>query len=672
MTHIQSLLPGVSHLWDLTLGTPDVTIAILDGPIDQSHTAFHGCNIEQLPGVISTASPDGPSGQHGTHIASILLGRHGSEVHGIAPECRGVVVPIFHDSPAGIVPCSEEELARSIQVAADAGANLINVSGGRLSMDGRAGRHLQEAVRRCDRDGILLIAAAGNDGCQCHQVPAAIESVLAVGACDSLGVPLEFSNWGPLYRTHGVLAVGQDVIGALPGGGVVARTGTSFAAPQVTGIAALLMSLQRSLDEPLNPASVRAAIVNGATGCRAESAGDCDRVLAGQIHVGRTLDLFNKGAIEVTDFPESTLEEPVVDDSVVAAEVVDQPGQQPDAVIASESSATTSADADGITARTVPGPAANVTTSPSRISPSACGCGGNAAARIVYALGRIGYDFGTQARYDSFLQYMRAYFWKTSETDPLAVNPNNPEQMVEYLHGNPESATDLIWTLRQSDTTLYSIKPTGAFAEQTYALLREFLHDQYVLIDVPDSKAKIPLSEVNAIPGYLAGNARLLNGQVVETILPDYRGMANWNIEKLIDVAGDALAEEIAKVVEARADDAVNGDVLSEIRSFLSRIYYEFENMGADPADRALNYAGTNLWEIFRAFWKEVQGGFVLSTFSVQPSKICRPDSSCWDVKLTFFDPRDLNQARNQYLLTIDVSDVIPVSLGLPKHWAIY
>jgi subtilisin family serine protease len=87
------------------------------------------------------------------------------------------------------------------------------------------------------------LRAAGNDGGECLHLPAALESVLAVGAMDAQGRPLDFSNWGQAYQSQGLLAPGENLLGAKPGGGTILRSGTSFATPIVSGIVALLLSI---------------------------------------------------------------------------------------------------------------------------------------------------------------------------------------------------------------------------------------------------------------------------------------------------------------------------------------------------------------------------------------------------------------------------------------------
>jgi subtilisin family serine protease len=111
------------------------------------------------------------------------------------------------------------------------------------------------------------VSAAGNDGCDCLHVPAALSSVLAVGAMDSQGKPSDFSNWGTAYQSKGLLAPGENILGAKPGGGTDRLNGTSFAAPIVSGVAALLLSLQVQRGKPPDPHGIRKLLLQTATPC---------------------------------------------------------------------------------------------------------------------------------------------------------------------------------------------------------------------------------------------------------------------------------------------------------------------------------------------------------------------------------------------------------------------
>jgi cyanobactin maturation PatA/PatG family protease len=238
-------MAGMKELWNETLGDPRLCIAVVDGPVDETHPSLASANLTRIAPAASHASAVGPAAQHGTHIASIIFGQHDGPIVGIAPSCRGLILPIFADGPDGsLAPCSQVDLARAILLATEHGAHVINISSGQFEPSGEAHPLLADAVRHCVNSNVLVVAAAGNEGCECLHVPGALPSVLVVGAMDADGVPLAFSNWGERYRTQGVLAPGENVTGASLDGGTVMNTGTSYATPIVAGVAALLLSLQ--------------------------------------------------------------------------------------------------------------------------------------------------------------------------------------------------------------------------------------------------------------------------------------------------------------------------------------------------------------------------------------------------------------------------------------------
>ena len=84
---------------------------------------------------------------------------------------------------------------------------------------------------------------------------------------DADGTPLGSSNWGSAYRTQGILAAGENIPGAAPGGDVTMRSGTSFAAPQVSGFAALMLSIQLKQGRKPDPRAVRQALLETAMPC---------------------------------------------------------------------------------------------------------------------------------------------------------------------------------------------------------------------------------------------------------------------------------------------------------------------------------------------------------------------------------------------------------------------
>ena len=319
------ILAGLDKLWHETQGDPRVAIGVLDGPVDVAHPAFSQAHLKLVDAGIVPMAREGLAAQHGTHVASVIFAGHGQgPLQGIAPGCRGVIIPIFADGPGGTIrTASQFDLARAIDLAMTQGVSVISISGGQFRPSGAAHPTLADSVRECHRRGILIVGAAGNEGCECVHVPAAMPSVLAVGAMDNEGRPLEFSNWGRAYADQGVLAPGQDVLGAAPGGGLVSRTGTSYATPIVAGLAGLLLSLQLRGGGRPDAAAVRTAILRGAVGCDEEPYPDCRRLLAGRLNVERSLTFLTKGSASMSEL------EAVVHEGQMAASALAQVDERP-------------------------------------------------------------------------------------------------------------------------------------------------------------------------------------------------------------------------------------------------------------------------------------------------------------------------------------------------------
>jgi cyanobactin maturation PatA/PatG family protease len=272
---------------------------------------------------------------------------------------------------------------------------------------------------------------------------------------------------------------------------------------------------------------------------------------------------------------------------------------------------------------------------PSNITPAECECGGGAgaaSAKLVFAIGQLGFDFGTEARRDSIMQHMNT-----------PANPYDAGALLAYLASNPWDASAILWTLNLDATPIYAIQAQGAFASDVYQRLREFLGEQI--------RGEV---ERVSVPGYIAGNVKLFSGQMVPVVWPVLRGMYSWNTSALIEAVEGAEATEGSQGVA----------------NFLRRVYEELRNLGLTPQDRALNYAATNAFQVKEVFKDAVKGEMDLDAIAVERSPICRPESDCWDVKLTFFNPRKVfEQARKVYRFTVDVSDVAPVMVGAVRSW---
>lgn len=103
----------------------------------------------------------------------------------------------------------------------------------------------------------------------------------------------------------------------------------------------------------------------------------------------------------------------------------------------------------------------------------------------------------------------------------------------------------------------------------------------------------------------------------------------------------------------------------------MQRVYFDLQNLGQLSKDRALNSAATNAFQAASSFAEAVSRGMELDSIEVEKSPFCRLDSDCWDVKLKFFDSENSSRAKKVYRFTIDVSYIIPVTLGKVRSWSV-
>ena len=649
-------IPGLKKLWTETRGDPKICVAVLDGIVDQNHPCFDGADLTRLPSLVSgEASENGSMSTHGTHVASIIFGQHDSPVTGIAPQCRGLIIPVFADESLRL---SQLDLSRAIEQAVNHGANIINVSAGQLTDAGEAEKWLEKAIELCQENNVLLIAATGNDGCECLHVPASLPTVLAVGAMDDQGKPVNFSNWGDAYQKQGILAPGKDILGAKPNGGTIRLSGTSFATPIVSGVAALLLSLQIKRGEKPDPQKVKNALLASATPCNPKDTDDQSRCLMGKLNIldaieyltGETMsEDLELESVEASGCgcQDTQINESELDNQLETASEI-----KPDEIVASVTTQTP------INIPSFPQQTTNQPTMSNRTSNFVTASEAPSeleGKNLVYALGVLGYDFGSEARRDSFKQLMPGV---SIEGTTIPSNPYDARQMVDYLGENLPEAKALIWTLNLELTPIYAIEPVGGFSRDVYEVLQGLLSGQIQEENSPEFVQRV------SIPGVLTGRSvKLFSGQVVPVIeINNTRGLYGWKVNSLVTAA-------IASV-QSEAGDAQEDAIRRTLSSFLNRIYYDLRNLGTTSQDRALNFASTNAFQAAQTFAQAVGAGYELDSITVEKSPFCRLDSDCWDVKLKFFDPENSRRAKKIYRFTIDVSDTIPVTLGEVRSWS--
>jgi thermitase len=243
----------VVELWQVTTGSPEVLVAVLDTGIDQNHEDLEGKVVAEV-NLTDSPTPSDAHG-HGTHIAGIIaaISNNGIGIAGVAPQCRLMNVKVADDKGR----CQAAAVAEGIIWAVDNGARVINIS---VELR-EPSLELEEAINYAWSRGAVIVAAAGNDGSESPVYPAYYENCLAVAATRQNDALAPLSNHGDWVD---VAAPGFNIYSTLPQNSYGYKTGTSFATAYVSGLAALLFSVvtDSNGDGRLND-EVRAAIEAG-------------------------------------------------------------------------------------------------------------------------------------------------------------------------------------------------------------------------------------------------------------------------------------------------------------------------------------------------------------------------------------------------------------------------
>jgi subtilisin family serine protease len=241
-------LVKLPQLMELSAGRSDIMVGLIDGPIAVSHSDLASENIREVPGAARATCAQATSAAclHGTFVAGILCAKRGSSAPAICPSCTLLVRPVFTEAVTGNLesPSAEpEELAAAILACIEAGARVLNLSLALVQSSAKARLALLQALDHAAQQGVLIVAAAGNQGTVGSTVITAHPWVVPVGACDLRGSPLNESNLGHSIGRRGLLAPGEQITSLGSEGKPLTLGGTSAAAPFVTGAIALIWSL---------------------------------------------------------------------------------------------------------------------------------------------------------------------------------------------------------------------------------------------------------------------------------------------------------------------------------------------------------------------------------------------------------------------------------------------
>ena len=263
-------------LMKLSSGNPDITIGVIDGPVDFSHAAFNGSKIRTVKDsqIGACKNANDIACTHGTFIAGILCARRGLAAPAICPDCEILLNTIFREGAKNassndiISPsATPEELSNAIIETIDAGAKIINLSLGLSSSSLTSYDNLQEAYDYALQKGVIIVVAAGNQGNIGNISLINHQWLLPVAACDENGRLNSMSNFGPSIGNRGIIAPGVNIRSTYPGGQYTNMSGTSFAAPFVTGAIALLWSIFTNATASM----IKYAITTGASNLRRRS-----------------------------------------------------------------------------------------------------------------------------------------------------------------------------------------------------------------------------------------------------------------------------------------------------------------------------------------------------------------------------------------------------------------
>jgi thermitase len=254
--------------WVKTHGSTDVVVAVLDSGVDYTHTDL-ATNMWQRPDTLAsytddelgtfndehgfnatdnTADPMDENG-HGTHCAGVI-GAEGDNDEGIAGINWNVeIMPLKFMGRGGFG--TTKDAIEAINYTIDRKKNgvnvrVINASWGSTSKS----KALEDAIRAAGEQGILFVAAAGNNGTNNDRSPHYpsnydLPNVISVAALDNTDALTSFSNFG--VKTVHIAAPGKDILSTWLGNDYREASGTSMAAPQIAGVAALILASEPDL-----------------------------------------------------------------------------------------------------------------------------------------------------------------------------------------------------------------------------------------------------------------------------------------------------------------------------------------------------------------------------------------------------------------------------------------
>ena len=260
--------------WDVTYGSADIHVVVLDSGIDQYHP-----DINQLPGQTFTGAsqnghPSNGCDNHGTAVSGCVAAsiNNGEGVVGVAPGCKVRAGKVFNEIDffgfcLGFLEFQDSWVVSGIGWAQSESARVTNSSWG----GGSASSSISAAFNQTWAQGVVHVAAAGNDSTATIGWPANLSSMLAISAVASNGSLASFSTYGNgLFAAApgaGIRTTDRSGSDGYSSGNTTTIDGTSFSSPYVAGVVAMVLSMDHTLS-PQEAADIIAATADdyGSTG----------------------------------------------------------------------------------------------------------------------------------------------------------------------------------------------------------------------------------------------------------------------------------------------------------------------------------------------------------------------------------------------------------------------
>lgn len=238
--------------WDLSIGNPNIKIAIVDTGVNYNHEDLKGKVILGKDTVNNDNDPMDDQG-HGTHCAGDAAAITNNGIGVAAPGFNCTIIAEKASDSNGSFP--NDAFVAAILDAVDRGADIISMSVG-FSAEIQSQK---DALNSAWAKGVVLVAAAGNDNTTTKSWPGAFDSCIGVGASDANDAKASFSNFGDWVD---VAAPGVNILSTTMDGGYGEFSGTSMACPVTAG----LLGLMKSYVPTATNAELRAALENNCDG----------------------------------------------------------------------------------------------------------------------------------------------------------------------------------------------------------------------------------------------------------------------------------------------------------------------------------------------------------------------------------------------------------------------